>query len=359
MYAMMNQESDFLKPKITIAINYLDLALMGEHKDIIQTIFSTSGFNFDEIALKIFRFQYVNNEVYQKYVDAIGVQPDKISALHQIPFLPIRFFKTHKVVSTKFTPQIIFESSGTTETVNSNHFVKEVALYEQSFMAGFKTFYGNIKDWCIIGLLPSYLERQNSSLVYMAEKLIKESGHKLSGFYLNDFDSLANALTELENLQQKTLLIGVTFALLDFAEAHPMPLKHITFMETGGMKGRKREMVKQEVHDILQKAFSVETIHSEYGMTELLSQAYSFGKGIFVTSPTMKVFIRDDEDPLTIIPPTSNNAKGLINIVDLANIYSCSFIATDDIGVLFPDGKFEVTGRRDTSDLRGCSLLAV
>lgn len=337
-----------------IAINYLDLKPMSVDQQIIQNIFS-ENLDFSVTALELFRFQYENNTVYKSYVDAINVNPYGVKALDQIPFLPIRFFKTHKVVTTEFAPEMIFESSGTTETINSRHDVKDLNLYEKSFFNSFQKFYGNIKDWCILGLLPSYLERQHSSLVYMVEMLIKESNHPLSGFYLNEFDALWGTLKTLEANKQKTLLIGVTFALIDFVETHPLPLQHTAIMETGGMKGRKKEMIKQEVHDVLKRAFNLKSIHSEYGMTELLSQAYSKGNGIFEAPPWMKILLRDDEDPLTM----STINKGIINVIDLANIYSCSFIATDDLGILHPDGSFEVTGRRDNSDLRGCSLLAL
>lgn len=332
---------------------------MSLEQEIIETIF-TSKFDFEDTAVRIFKFQYTNNSIYKKYVDAIGVRPADVTSLQKIPFLPVRFFKTHKIVTTNFTPSVIFESSGTTETINSMHLVKDVAVYEQSFLTGFQKFYGDIKNWCIIGLLPSYLERKNSSLVYMVDRFVKESGHRYSGFYLDEFATLAEVLAQLEKAKQKTLLIGVTFALLDFAEAFPIKLERTTIMETGGMKGRKKEMVKQEVHDILKKAFYLNTVHSEYGMTELLSQAYSKGNGIFEASATMKILLRDDEDPLTIKPRNPYSPeKGVINVIDLANIYSCSFIATDDLGILYPGGTFEVTGRRDNSDLRGCSLLAV
>ena len=332
---------------------------MSWNQQIIQNIFS-EGFDFDKTTLEIFRFQYQNNPVYRSYVDEIKVNPDDVKVFYQIPFLPIRFFKTHKVVTTDFNPQMIFESSGTTETVNSRHYIKDLGLYERSFLSSFQNFYGDVKEFCIIGLLPSYLERKNSSLVYMVDKLIKESGHPQSGFYLNEFEKLSNVLKKLENQRQKILLFGVTFALLDFAEVYPMLLKSTIIMETGGMKGSKKEMVKQEVHGILKKAFSLDAIHSEYGMTELLSQAYSKGNGIFEVHETMKILLREEDDPLTIKQAQNNSPiRGTINIIDLANIYSCSFIATDDHGILYPDGKFEVTGRSDNSDLRGCSLLAL
>ncbi|MGC4231667.1 MAG: acyl transferase [Niabella sp.] len=329
---------------------------MDTGKSLIEDVFK-GGFDFDETSLKVFRFQYDNNSIYKKYVDALGVKVSQVQVPTQIPFLPIRFFKTHQVTTGSFSPELIFESSGTTETVNSKHQVKDAGIYEESFFSCFSHFYGNVKDWCVLGLLPSYLERKNSSLVYMVQQLIEKSGHEKSGFYLYDFDQLAHTLSALEERGQQTLLIGVTFALLDFAERYKMPLHNIIVMETGGMKGRKKEMIRNEVHDILKEAFSLSAIHSEYGMSELLSQAYSKGNGIFQAPPWMRILLRDEEDPLTIKDTETNKARGLINVTDLANVYSCSFIATDDLGVLYSDRSFEVTGRMDNSDLRGCSLM--
>jgi hypothetical protein len=259
------------------------------------------------------------------------------------------------VVTGAFKPEVTFESSGTTGTVNSRHAVKDLTLYTQSFTEGFKHFYGNPAEWCVIGLLPSYLERSGSSLIMMVEELIKLSANSESGFYLYEYEKLGNILKELEARKQKTLLIGVTFALLDFAEQFPIELKWTTVMETGGMKGRRREMVREEVHAILRRQLEVPAVHSEYGMTELLSQGYSVGEGIFKTVPWMKVMVRDEDDPLLV----TNQGRGLINVIDLANIYSCSFIATDDVGRIFGDGSFEVLGRRDNSDIRGCSLMVM
>jgi hypothetical protein len=259
------------------------------------------------------------------------------------------------VVSALFEPQHIFESSGTTGTINSRHYVRDIDLYRESFMSGFQLFYGSIKDWCIVGLLPAYLERKNSSLIVMVDALIKESNHPLSGFYLYEFKQVKELLIQLEKQKQKTLLIGVTFALLDFAEQFPIQLQHTVIMETGGMKGRRKELTRQEVHAALTKNFGINTIHSEYGMTELLSQAYSKGNGLFYCPPWMKVLVRDEEDPLIV----NEQGRGVLNIIDLANIDSCSFIATDDVGIVYEDGSFEVHGRMDNSDMRGCSLLVV
>ena len=257
-----------------------------------DNLLSVTPQNFEEIALAVFNFQYLQNPVYNQFCKALHIEQAKINTLNKIPFLPIAFFKTHVVTTTQFEAAALFESSGTTQTINSKHLIKDIALYEQSFSAAFRLFYGNPKDWCIIALLPSYLERKNSSLVMMADKLIEESGHLKSGFYLNELEKLHGTLLQLEKQQQKTLLIGVTFALLDFAEKYPTPLQHTTIMETGGMKGRREELTRQEVHEILCANFKVDKIHSEYGMTELLSQAYSEGKGIFNCPPWMKIMLR-------------------------------------------------------------------
>jgi hypothetical protein len=326
-------------------------------------IFALHPSDFEPLALDIFRFQYGNNPVYHDYIDALHINVASVQSISSIPFLPIRFFKSHEVYIPGNDPQAIFESSGTTSTVNSRHYVKDTQLYTDSFSKGFELFYGPVNDWCIIGLLPSYLERGNSSLVYMVNELIKNSGHPDSGFYLHEHEALFSLLTSLEKAGQKTMLIGVTFALLDFAESYRLPLKHTIILETGGMKGRREEMVRPQVHDILQKAFGIGSVHSEYGMTELLSQAWSKGNGIFHCPPWMKIVVRDEEDPLEIRALSDrqkrNYVTGAINIVDMANIWSCSFIATDDAGKLYADESFEVLGRMDNSDLRGCSLLTV
>jgi hypothetical protein len=324
-------------------------------------IFNTDSGSREQLALEVFRFQYAHTQVYRQYVDALKIRPGSVDTIDQIPFLPIRFFKSHIVKAGDFAPALLFESSGTTGSVNSRHFVKEAAIYEQSFTKGFEMFYGPASGWCVIGLLPSYLERQHSSLVYMVNDLVRQSSHPDSGFYLKEHDRLAEVLLRLENAGQRTLLIGVTFGMLDFAESVSLPpLKHVIVMETGGMKGRRKEMVRQEVHDILSNAFQLGEIHSEYGMTELLSQAYSPGDGIFNCPPWMEIRLRDESDPLSSYGPSPDGAyTGAVNIVDLANIYSCSFIATDDAARLHPDGSFEILGRLDNSDVRGCSLMAV
>ena len=326
-----------------------------------KKIFHTPYYHFDDLALEIFNFQYYNNTVYKKYVDTLKINPGNINTIETIPFLPISFFKTHKVTTSIFDPEVVFESSGTTGENTSRHLVKDVGIYEQSFLKGFHQFYGNPAGWCIIGLLPNYLERENSSLVYMVNRLISESDHSNSGFYLHNFDKLYQTLVYNEMMEVPTLLIGVTFALLDFSEKYSLKLKHTTIMETGGMKGRREEITREEVHSVLMKKLGVSEIHSEYGMTELLSQAYSSGNGRFHTPSWLKILIREYNDPFAVSSSgTNKNAtSGLINVIDLANIYSCSFIATDDVGKLYNNGSFEVLGRRDASDLRGCSLLTV
>lgn len=308
---------------------------------------------FQELALEIFHYQYQQNPVYRSFVQALGIHSSAVISLEHIPFLPISFFKTKEVVSGSFAPEKIFESSGTTATETSKHFVSDINLYKKNFIRAFEKNYSPVSDYCIIGLLPSYLERNTSSLVFMVNELIRLSSHAQSGFYLDEFEKLKDVLTDLEAKNQKTILIGVTFALLDFAEKFPKPLQSTIIMETGGMKGRRREMTRNEVHDILKNAFSKTEIHAEYGMTELLSQAYSTGNGLFHCPPWMKVLIRNEEDPFTV----KQSGSGVLNIIDLANIYSCSFIATDDAGKVNEDGSFEVLGRMDGSDLRGCSLM--
>jgi len=316
-------------------------------------IFGVQRFDFDKLSLEAFQYQLRNNTVYNNYVKALGVNPATVNSVSQIPFLPVSFFKSHSIKASEFTAETVFESSGTTGSINSRHLVKDLLLYKESFTKGFEFSYGPVTDWCIIGLLPSYIERDNSSLVYMVNELIKLSSHPLSGFYLNEYEKLSAMLEEAEAKQQKTLLIGVTFALLDFAERFPLQLKYTVIMETGGMKGRRKEMIRAEVHDLLKKGFGITAVHSEYGMTELLSQAYSKGEGIFSAPPWMKVLLRDEEDPLAV----KETGAGIINIIDLANIHSCCFIATDDAGKVYGDGSFEVLGRMDGSDLRGCSLM--
>lgn len=312
--------------------------------------------DFTKIALKIFRFQAKNNIVYNEFINLLGVNVNDINSLDKIPFLPIQFFKTHKVVSLNKPIDKIFYSSGTTRSGLSKHYIFNIKVYEQSFIKGFNSFYGNIKDYNVLALLPNYLEQKNSSLVYMIDKLIKKANKEESGFYLNDLDKLAEKLIQLDKKGKKVLLIGVSFALLDLIEKYKFKLKNTIIMETGGMKGRRKEIVRAELHKLLKKGFGVSKIHSEYGMTELLSQAYSNENGLFKTPNWMKILIRDTEDALAFLP---NNKTGGVNIIDLANINSCAFIATQDLGKVFSNDTFEILGRFDNSDIRGCNLMLI
>ena len=323
---------------------------------IHQKIFSKDNFNFEEIALELFKFQYTHNLVYRQFTDYLKINIRKVQSVQQIPFLPIELFKTHNIIVNNVETKKIFESSGTTGQITSRHLVADLDLYTQSFEECFKQFYGNIEDWTILALLPSYLERDTSSLVFMVDDLIKKSNNKSSGFYLNNLDELAKALESrlTAHDSKKTLLIGVTFALLDFAEQFPMDLSDIIIMETGGMKGRREEMTREEVHGILTKAFNISAIHSEYGMTELLSQGYSKGNGIFEVPYWMKIMKRDIYDPFNV---SENAGRGGLNVIDLANIYSCAFIATQDLVNIKNETEFEVLGRLDNADIRGCNLM--
>ena len=312
--------------------------------------------DFKATALEVFKFQFEHNAVYRSFCDLLYKHPSDVKSVEEIPFLPIEFFKTHTITSTNKPNETIFISSGTTGSTVSKHHVCDLEVYKQSFRSGFKSFYGAIENYTVLALLPSYLEREGSSLVYMANDMIVQSKHSESGFYLHDLDALKNTLISLEAKGQKTLLIGVSYALLDLIEAYSFELKHTIVMETGGMKGQRKELVKSELHALLKQGFGVDTIHSEYGMTELLSQAYSKGDGIFETPPWMKVLTRDPEDALSIQPI---GKSGGINIIDLANINSCAFIATQDLGKLKPDGTFEILGRFDQSDIRGCNLMVL
>ena len=310
--------------------------------------------DFVQAALQTFGYQYHHNQVYQRFCTLLGRTPDKVCQLTDIPFLPIEFFKSEAVYCGNERPATVFTSSGTTGSQTSRHYVKDLAVYQQSFRQGFADFYGNIEEYTVLALLPSYLERTGSSLITMVADLIERSGSADSGFYLNEYDLLAEKLTALDRSGRKVLLIGVSFALLDLVETHRFQLKNTIVMETGGMKGRRKELIREELHAILCEGFGVEHIHSEYGMTELLSQAYSAGSGLYESVRWLKVLIRDTNDALSYQRPLKT---GGINLIDLANIHSCSFIATQDLGRLHPDGRFEVLGRFDNADIRGCNLL--
>ncbi len=364
---------------------------MIEPEQLTDRVFSLpAGGCFNELALEVFSFQYARNRVYRQYCDLLGRTPQEVDRIDQIPFLPVELFKTHRVTSFSGHESHVFTSSSTTGSVPSRHYVYDMAVYERSFMSCFRQFYGSPSRYCILALLPGYLERQGSSLVYMADRLIRESGHADSGFYLSDLDKLAIKLKQLMERGTRILLLGVSFALLDFSEKYPMSLHNAIVMETGGMKGRRREMTREELHQRLCHAFRQESIHSEYGMTELFSQAYSGGEGRFACPPWMKVLVRDSNDPLEVCStpfggkvrtgqvlstrsriegtphgdltdPLENipgSHSGGINVIDLANIRSCSFLATEDLGRLHHDGSFEVLGRFDQSEVRGCNLMA-
>ncbi|MGA9591178.1 MAG: acyl transferase [Salegentibacter sp.] len=320
-----------------------------------EKIFEITGTEqFLEVTLQVFRFQYKNNHIYRKFCDLLGRNPGNVEELTKIPFLPIEFFKTHSILSSEEPVQITFTSSGTTGSTTSRHLVTDLSLYERSFQKAFENFYGQTGDLVILALLPSYLERQGSSLIYMAEALIKKSEQPESGFYLHNLEELQQKLTALDKAGKKILLIGVSFALLDLVEKHQFQLKNTIVMETGGMKGRRKEMIRHELHSVLKKGFGVDQIHSEYGMTELLSQAYSHGNGSFECPPWMKLLIRDPEDALNLLP---QGKTGGINVIDLANLNSCSFIATQDLGKQLNQKETEILGRFDNSDIRGCNLL--
>lgn len=309
---------------------------------------------FAACALQTFRFQAQNCAIYREFVTNLKVDIDAVIGIEKIPFLPISFFKSHEVLTSAEPVQVTFTSSGTTGMINSRHLVTDVSWYEESFRRAFEQFYGDIRNYCVLALLPSYLERQGSSLIYMAEDLVIRSENPDSGFYLYNHDDLFAQLKKQQQAKKPTLLIGVTFALLDFVEQHPIVFPELIVMETGGMKGRRKEMIREELHHAFCNGFGVRAIHSEYGMTELLSQAYSNGEGIFICPPWMRIITRDTNDPMTLL---GNDKTGGINVIDLANSNSCSFIATQDLGRVHQNGSFEVLGRFDNSDIRGCNLL--
>ena len=322
-------------------------------EDIFQI---NSKKEFEKIALKVFHLQYDTNLVYHEFCNLLNKNKNNVKSVDEIPFLPIQFFKSHAILSTTEAVQQTFTSSGTTGMQTSKHHVTDISWYEMSYRLGFSEFYGTIEDYCILALLPSYLEREGSSLIYMVEDLINKSNHKDSGFYLDNYNELISKLIALDNSGQNVLLIGVTYALLDLIEKQNFKLKNTIIMETGGMKGKRKEMIREELHGILCNGFGVSKIHSEYGMTELLSQAYSLGDGVFECPSWMQILIRDTEDALSYV---ENGKTGGINIIDLANINSCSFIATQDLGKKQSKHTFEVLGRFDHSDIRGCNLMVI
>lgn len=329
---------------------------------MMNTVYNTLKLHIDNVteatfeatALAVFRYQVQNNPLYQEFINLLGISIEQVTKMHQIPFLPIQFFKYHDIKTKKWTPEAIFTSSGTTLQNPSKHSVRSLDWYNKCAFKAFETQYGALENYVVLALLPSYLERQGSSLVFMVEQFIKRSQNPSSGFFLYNTDELVEVLGQCQIKNQPVLLLGVTYALLDLAKDHPQKLNNVVLMETGGMKGKRAEMTKTAIHSVLKNAFDLEQIHSEYGMTELLSQGYSKGNGLFEPSVTMRVFIRETTDPLHILPAQKT---GGINVIDLANIDSCSFIATDDLGKTYEDGTFRVLGRFDASDLRGCNLL--
>jgi phenylacetate-coenzyme A ligase PaaK-like adenylate-forming protein len=320
-----------------------------------QQVFRINSINsFNEITLQVFQYQAQHCAVYKAFITGLKLNPKDVKSVNEIPFLPVEFFKSHNIKTSNDNVEVVFTSSGTTGMITSSHYVTDVSWYEESFRRAFALFYGDIKDYTVLALLPSYLERKGSSLIYMTQDLITQSGNANSGFFLYNHEELNQVLELQKQAGKPTLLIGVTFALLDFIDAYQIDFPELVVMETGGMKGRRKEMIREELHSALCAGFGVEAIHSEYGMTELLSQAYSKGEGLFNCPPWMKVITRDINDPFTLI---SASKTGGINIIDLANVNSCSFIATQDLGKVYADGSFEVLGRFDNSDIRGCNLL--
>lgn len=310
---------------------------------------------FKQLALNVFQFQYSNNVIYHKWVNALKISASNVLSVEQIPFLPIQFFKNNKIISSaEHTNSVVFTSSATTSQTPSRHIVNDINLYEKSFLTAFELFYGKPEEYCILALLPNYLQRKGSSLVYMCNELIKITQHPDSGFFLNNIDELIAKIEKLKKIKQKTLLIGVSYALMDLADQKIKLNENFIVMETGGMKGTRKEMLKPELHAYLRQGFSNEKIHSEYGMTELLSQAYSKGDEKFQGPPWMKFLIREVADPFNLM---KTGRTGGINVIDLANLYSCSFIATQDLGKLDENGKLELMGRYDNSDVRGCNLM--
>lgn len=324
-------------------------------EELINRIFNIKNSNeFDALALEIFKFQYENNKVYGNWCKLMNKNPENVKNIELIPFLPISFFKTHKIVSFTQEPVHFFKSSGTTNNETSKHYVYDLKLYERSFIHCFEEFFSDIEEYCFIALLPNYIEQGNSSLIYMIDNFIKRSKHKESKFYNNSLQEVIRTLKECERKNIKTILFGVTYALLDLIEIEKLNLNNTIVFETGGMKGRRKEIIREELHKILSNGFGVNEIASEYGMCELFSQAYSKGNGRFFCPKQMKVLIRDTYDPLTFI---EENKTGGINIIDLANIYSCSFIETQDLGKIYQDNSFELLGRIDNTTIRGCNLM--
>jgi hypothetical protein len=330
---------------------------MRNSSSLLANIYKADENSFDEVTLDVFRFQSKFCGIYKQYIDYIKVNPNKVDSIYKIPFLPIELFKSHKILTNSSEYELGFESSGTGGD-KSTHYIKDISVYKIAILKTFESFFGLTSDYIFLFLLPSYLENKKSSLVYMSDVLLESSNHALGGYFLNDFQKLNNRILEIQSSvdehKRRIFLFGVTFALLDFAEKFPQNLSDHIILETGGMKGRKKEITKSELHSFLKFKFQTKSIYGEYAMTELLSQAYSKNDGLYQTPPYMKVVIREVNDPFQLLP---NNQRGAINIIDLMNINSCSFIATSDYGQTFDKNTFEVLGRIDNSDIRGCSLL--
>lgn len=331
-----------------------------ERADLLSAVLKTDTGNFDDTALQVFQYQSALNPVYRRYLELLGTRsnqsrsPALPDSLPSHCALPIRFFKSHRMMTGEWTPETAFTSSTTTGTTPAYHWVREQEWYLANARRGFELYYGPVSEWRVLALLPAYLERSGSSLVAMADDFIRIGQHPESGFYLNDLQSLAENLQQCIRKGYKTLLLGVSFALLDLADKYPMDLRGITVMETGGMKGRRRELTRSELHDTLKAAFNLSEIHAEYGMTELFSQAYACGGQLFSPAPTLRVWASEINDPFCPVAP---GKTGVLNFIDLANIDTLSFIATEDVGRVYPDGRFEVLGRLDASELRGCNLM--
>ncbi len=328
---------------------------MSREAELSNRIFKIKNSKeFEALSLDIFKYQFEKNKIYNQFCKHIKLSPNLVQSIEDIPFLPIEFFKSQNIICGDIIPEQFFSSSGTTGMIQSKHYVKDLKLYENSFLKAWEHFYSPVSDYVVLALLPAYLERKGSSLVYMAEKMIQESKNPSSGFYLYNYQELISRINQLQTENKNVLILGVTFALLELAEKHTPDLSGCIIMETGGMKGRRKEMIREELHQTLCEAFKVSSIHSEYGMTELLSQAYSKGEGIFQAPPWMKILLRDMNDPLSL---EKSSRTGGINVIDLANLHSCSFIATQDLGKIHPNNSFEILGRFDNSDVRGCNLM--
>lgn len=326
---------------------------MQNYSTLSSQLFTEVEKDFEHFALEIFEYQYNFNPIYKQFVNYLN-KKDSVKDIYSIPFLPVEFFKNHQILSSELQAKDYFESSGTTGSITSKHFFQDLEVYQKSYLLGFERVYGAPQDWIILGLLPSYLERKHASLVNMVDGLIKISNRPENGFFLYNYEELHQLLLDLNQKGQKVILFGVTFAIIEFARLFPNSLKNTIIVETGGMKGRGKELTREELHQIIHERLHPQAIHSEYGMSEMFSQAYSTDAGIFHCSPTMRVLKRNPYDPFDV---SAQKGRGNINVIDLSNIHSCSFIATMDIGDFFEDGTFKVLGRSDFSDVRGCNLM--